>query len=97
MIVVPGQELSIRAPLEATDLLGVSLHCGDVVVLHTHVVVPDGSGLASTGEDVAVPREGSNARVVSGHVADTLLLLGIPDLDSRVAGSNGKESTIINP
>lgn len=61
-----------------------------------HIMIEDGTRLASRAENVPVPGQGGNAAVVAVESANALLAAHVPQLDCRVGVSNGQSAAIFN-
>lgn len=98
VVVGTGGELSaVVGPLEAADLLGVTLESGEVVLGNANIVVEDVGVAGARREDVVVPSKGRDTGLVTGHGADLLLALNRPELHKVVGGADSNVRAVSHP
>lgn len=84
-------------PLEAADLLSVSLIARDVVLGHADIVIENVAIATARADQVLIPSQGTDARHVTAHTAQLFAALDVPDLNVVVICANSQESTILRP
>lgn len=80
----------IEGPLEATNLLLVSLQERSMLLLRTYVAKVNGTIATATCQSRPAPSQGTNSDRVTGHRAELFALDRVPDLDLSLVGANGK-------
>lgn len=98
VVVAAGSKLlSIRAPLQTTDLRGVRDKFGNLVLGDADVMVEDQAASCSRGEQVLVPAHDADAGVMAKHAADLGTLSDVPDLDLARTKANADVGAIAGP
>lgn len=89
---------AIGRPLEAANLLRMSIERWHERVSHSHVIVVNGSASIATGENKLVPGKSSNSTVlaVTKRVHQSLAF-DVPQLNNSRSKADGKMSSFASP
>ena len=96
-VVVPAarEELSVRPPLESAHFAAVPKELHDLVPRNAHVVMPDAPIAACRAQDMSMPRERRDLRLMPAHRAQPLPRLDVPQFDLARANADAQERAIV--
>lgn len=95
VIAAAREQFSVQSPFESAHLASVPKELHHFVPRDAHVVMPDAPIAARRAQNVSVPAERGDLRLMAGHRAQSLSRLDVPQLDVARADADAEERAVV--